>query len=316
MHAVVLDAEDQLAVTAVADVVPVTGQVAIRVGYAGIQWGDVLVRQGHLPVPRPFVPGFEAAGVIVAVGEGVPESRIGQRVAALTPAGAFADVVLAEDVLTFDVGDTDPRIAAGFGWVTPTAYALVNEVGRVRAGERILIHAAAGGVGGLAAQYASLAGAGRVVAVVVDEEQRTYASQFPYDLVILANEFASGLSDDELFDVILDPIGGDTRLANVERLAPHGRLVVYGNIATLAPVEVGVNDLLMQGKSLLTFNSNLLSQTDPVRLAAIARAALEALTAGDVRIDVTAEYAMDDLDVALERLVAGATHGKSVLRVG
>jgi NADPH2:quinone reductase len=115
MHAVVLDAEDQLAVTAVADVVPVTGQVAIRVAYAGIQWGDVLVRQGHLPVPRPFVPGFEAAGVIVAVGEGVPESRIGQRVAALTPAGAFADVVLAEDVLTFDVGDTDPRIAAGFG---------------------------------------------------------------------------------------------------------------------------------------------------------------------------------------------------------
>jgi NADPH:quinone reductase-like Zn-dependent oxidoreductase len=71
----------------------------------------------------------------------------------------------------------------------------------------------------------------------------------------------------------------------------------------------------MQGKSLLTFNGNLLSQTDPARLAASARAALEALIAGDVRIDVTAEYAMHDVDAALERLAAGGTHGKSVVRV-
>jgi NADPH:quinone reductase-like Zn-dependent oxidoreductase len=71
----------------------------------------------------------------------------------------------------------------------------------------------------------------------------------------------------------------------------------------------------MQGKSLLAFNSNLLSQTDPARLAASARAALETLTAGDVRIDVTAEYAMDEVGAALERLAAGGTHGKSVLRV-
>jgi NADPH2:quinone reductase len=315
MNAVLLDAEDQFAVTVIDDPVPAAGQVAIRVAYAGIQWGDVLVRQGHFPVPRPFVPGFEAAGEIVAVGEGVLPSRIGQRVAALTHAGAFADVVLADDVLTFDVGDTDSRTAAGFGWVTPTAYALINEVGRVRAGEHVLVHAAAGGVGTLAAQYASLADAGRVVGVVLDEEQRAYASQFPYDRLVLADEFPAALGDNECFDVILDPIGGDTRLINVERLAPHGRLVVYGNIATFAPVEVGVNDLLMQGKSLLTFNSNLLSQTDPARLAASARAALEALTAGDVRIDVTAEYAMDNVDTALERLAAGATHGKSILRV-
>jgi NADPH:quinone reductase-like Zn-dependent oxidoreductase len=95
MNAVLLDAEDQLAVTVIDDPAPAAGQVAIRVAYAGIQWGDVLVRQGHFPVPRPFVPGFEAAGEIVAVGEGVPENRIGERVAALTQAGAFADVMAA-----------------------------------------------------------------------------------------------------------------------------------------------------------------------------------------------------------------------------
>jgi NADPH2:quinone reductase len=262
MNAIVLDADDKVAVTAIDAPSPGAGQVAIRVAYAGIQWGDVLVRQGHFPVPRPFVPGFEAAGEVVAVGEGVDAGRIGERVAALTQSGAFADVVLAEDVLTFGVDDLELKTAAGFGWVTPTAYALVNEVGRLRAGESILIHGAAGGVGSLAGQFAELAGAARTVGVVLDEEQRAYAKQFSYDEVILASEFPAALGD-EVFDVILDPIGGDTRLANLERLAPHGRLVAYGNIATFAPVQAEVNDLLMQGKSLLTYNSNLLSQNPP-----------------------------------------------------
>jgi len=314
MRAVVLDGDDQLIVTDVDEPSPRAKEVAIRVDYAGIQWGDLLTRQGHFPLPRPFFPGYEAAGEIIAVGDEVDDRRIGQRVAALTRAGAFAEIALADATLTFDVGDTDVRVAAGFGWVTPTAYALINEVGRVQTGERVLVHAAAGGVGALAAQYAARAGAGRVVGVVVDEAQRAYASQFPYDLIILADSFPAAL-DREAFDVILDPIGGTVRLLNIERLAPHGRLVAYGNIATLAPVEVDVNALLMQGKSLLTYNSNLLSHSDPERLAASARAALETVTSGDIRIDITAEFALHELDAALARLAAGGTHGKSILRL-
>ena len=315
MKAVVLDEHDVLQVAAAADPTPQAGQVAIRVAYAGIQWGDVLVRQGHFPVERPFVPGFEAAGEIVAVGEGVAPSRVGERVTALTPSGAFAEIALAEDVLTFGVGDADLRTVAGFGWVTPAAYALINEVARVRDGDRVLIHAAAGGVGTLAAQFAARAGSSRLVGVVVDEDQRRYVQDLPYDRVVLASEFPAALGD-ETFDVILDPIGGDTRTASLERLAPHGRLVAYGNIASFAPVQVSVNDLLAQGTSLLTFNSNLLSQTDPARLAESARAALAHVTNGDVRIDVTAEFPMTDALTALDRLAAGGTHGKSVLRLG
>lgn len=314
MKALVLDGADQLIVADVDEPSPRAKEVAIRVDYAGIQWGDLLTRQGHFPMPRPFFPGYEAAGKIIAVGEEVDDRRIGQRVAALTQAGAFAEIALADATLAFDVGDTDLRVAAGFGWVTPTAYALVNEVGRVRPGERVLIHAAAGGVGALAAQYAARAGAGRVVGVVVDEAQRSYASQFPYDLIILADSFPAAL-ESETFEVILDPIGGAVRLLNVERLAPHGRLVAYGNIASLDPVEVDVNTLLMHGTSLLTYNSSLLSHTDPDRLAATARAALATVTSGEVRIDITAEFALHDLDAALARLAAGGTHGKSILRL-
>ncbi|MDR8411247.1 zinc-binding alcohol dehydrogenase family protein [Nonomuraea sp. 3-1Str] len=314
MKAVVLDTDDRFTLADIDEPVPAAGQVAIRVDYAGVQYGDVLVRRGHFPVPRPFVPGFEAAGRVVAVGEGVDAGRIGQHVTALTSSGAYAEVVVAPDLLTFDAAGLDPRTAAGFGWVTPTAYDLINTVGRVRAGDRVLIHAAAGGVGTLAAQFAKAAGAARLVGVVGGAAQAEYATRFGYDLLLTREDFPGALAD-ERFDVILDPIGGPARLASLERLAPHGRLAIYGNIATFDPVEIDTNDLLMAGKSVLTHNSNLLSQTHPERLADSATRALRLLADRKVRVDVTAEYEMSDLDTAIQRLAEGGTHGKSIVRI-
>ncbi|MEU6749374.1 zinc-binding alcohol dehydrogenase family protein [Spirillospora sp. NPDC046719] len=314
MKAVVLGTDDRFHLTDLDEPTPGPGQVAIRVAYAGIQYGDVLVRNGHFPVPRPFVPGFEAAGHIIAVGDGIDPARIGTPVTALTSAGAYAEVVIAPAVLTLEATDLDPRVAAGFGWITPTAYDLINTVTRVRPGDRVLIHAAAGGVGTLAAQFAKAAGAAAIVGVVSNQDRADYAAPFGYDQVLLREQFPQGVADDQ-FDVILDPIGGPTRHANLERLAPHGRLAVYGNIATFEPVEVSANDLLMQGKSLLTYNSNLLSQTHPERLAASARRALRLLTDGQVHIDITAEYEPADLDTAIQRLANGATRGKTILRI-
>ncbi|MFI7129497.1 zinc-binding alcohol dehydrogenase family protein [Nonomuraea sp. NPDC050153] len=314
MKAVVLDADDRFRLANLEAPAPGVGEVAIGVQYAGIQWGDVLVRDGHFPTPRPFVPGFEAAGRIVAVGEGVDESRIGRQVIALTSAGAYAEVVTAPAALTFDADGVDPRLAAGFGWVTPTAYDLVNTVTRVRPGESVLIHAAAGGVGSLAVQFARAAGAGRIVGVVGDADRAGYAAKFGYDLLVSRAEFPDALAA-ESFDVILDPIGGPARLAGLRRLAPHGRLAIYGNIATFEPVELDANDLLMNGVSALTYNSNLLSRTHPDRLADSARQALRMMASGQVGPDITAEYEMADLGKAVERLANGGTRGKSIVRI-
>lgn len=313
MKAVVLDTDDQFRLTDIDEPTPGAGEVAISVQYAGIQWGDVLVHKGHFPVPRPFVPGFEAAGHIIAVGEGVDENRIGRQVTALTSAGAYAEVAVASAALTFDATGVDPRIAAGFGWATPTAYDLINTVTRVRPGESVLIHAAAGGVGSLAAQFARAAGAGRIVGVS-DADRAAYAAQFGYDLLIPRAEFMEAPTE-ELFDVILDPIGGPVRLANLKRLAPHGRLAIYGNIATFEPVELDANDLLMNGKSALTYNSNLLSRTHPDRLAESAHRALRLVAAGQIRPDITAEYELTDLGKAIQDLADGRTRGKSIVRI-
>jgi NADPH:quinone reductase len=314
MKAVHLDADDRYRVAELDEPAPGPGQVAIRVAYAGTQWGDTMVRDGHFPVPRPFVPGFEASGHIAAVGEGVDASRVGEPVTALTTAGAYAEVALAPAVLTLGIGDMPLRTAAGLGWGAPTAYDLINTAAHVRPGESVLIHAAAGGVGTLAAQFARLAGAGRIVGVVGTADRADYAAQFGYDQLLLREEFPAELGDEKL-DVILDPVGGSTRTAGLAQLAVHGRLVAYGNLATYEPVLANANDLLMHGKSLVTYNSNLLSQTHPERLADSARHALGLVADRQVRVDITAEYDLTDLAIAVQRLAEGATCGKTILRV-
>ncbi|MFH9085002.1 zinc-binding alcohol dehydrogenase family protein [Streptomyces sp. NPDC017673] len=314
MKAVVLDAEDHYQVAELDEPAPGPGEVAIQVAYAGIQWGDVMVRDGHLPFPRPFVPGFEASGHITAVGEGVPAHRIGSPVAALTTAGACAEVVVAPAVLSLDVGDLPLRTAAGLGWAAPTAYDLIHTAAQVRPGDGVLIHAAAGSVGTLAAQFARHAGAGRVVGVVGGAARADYAARFGYDQVVLREEFPAKL-DDERFDVILDPVGGSTRRTGLEQLAPHGRLAVYGNLSTYEPVLADTNALLTQGKSLITYNSDLLGRTHPERLADSARRALGLAADGTVRVDITAEHDLADLATAVQRLAEGTTYGKSILRI-
>jgi NADPH2:quinone reductase len=315
MKAVVLDTDAQVRVAEVADPVPGPGEVAIRVAYAGVQYGDVLVRAGHFPVPRPFVPGFEAAGEIVAVGEGVDGSRTGEQVTALIGGGGFGEIVTAPAVLAIGAPHVDPRTAAGFGWVTPTAYDLINTVARVRPGDSVLIHAAAGGVGSLAGQFAAVAGARRIVGVVGNADQVGYARRLGYHQVLVREEFPDAVGD-EKFDAILDPIGGQTRLRSLARLAPHGRIVAYGNIATFEPVTVSTNDLLTQGQSLMTYNSNLASQTHPKRLADSATRAMALVADGSVHIDITAEHDLSDVETAIANLAGGATHGKSIIRVG
>jgi NADPH2:quinone reductase len=315
MKAVVLDDAGTYRLDDVPEPVPGPGEVAIRVAYAGVQWGDVLLRDGHFPVPRPFVVGFEAAGRIVAVGEGVPAGRIGEEVVALVDGGACAEVVVAREVLALGVGAAALRDAAALGWAGPTAYDLVEQVGRIRPGERVLVHAAAGGVGTLAVQFARAAGAGEVVGVAHGPERAAYARSFGYDRVVEREGFPAGVGEG-LFDVVLDPVGGAVRVASLGLVAPHGRLVMYGNIASFDSVGFSANELLARGVSAVAYNGSLLARTDPGRLAASARRVLEGVGQGGVRVGVAGELALDEVGEAVAALAAGAAGpGKVLLKV-
>ncbi|SEG88548.1 NADPH2:quinone reductase [Actinacidiphila yanglinensis] len=294
---------------------PGPGEVAVRVAWAGIQYGDVLVRDGHFPVPRPFVPGFEVAGHITAVGAGVDPARAGEAVLALPPAGGYAEVAVAPAALAVPVGAVSLRDAAGLGWGGPTAYDLVYGAARIRPGDRVLVHAAAGGVGILAGQLARAAGAASVTGVAGTPARAAHAAGFGYGRTLTRAEFAAGALAAERFDAVLDPVGGATREASLALLADHGRLVAYGSIATSEPVRVASDELLARGLSLLTHNGNLLGRTHPERLAASMRAALDLVAAGDLRVGISAAYELADLATAVHRLGAGVTLGKSVVRV-
>lgn len=150
------------------------------------------------------MPGFEASGRVVAVGEGVERDRVGEHVIALTGSDGFAEVVVAPSVPAIAAPGVDARTAAAFGRVTSTAYDLINTVAGVRPGQNVLVHAAAGGVGTLAVRFARAAGAGRVVGVVGDPGQVGYARQAGYDQVLGREEFPHALGGERV-DVILDP---------------------------------------------------------------------------------------------------------------
>ncbi|GAA1961525.1 quinone oxidoreductase family protein [Kitasatospora viridis] len=315
MRAIVLDHDSELRLTGLDRPEPGPGEVAVQVTHAGLQWGDVLLKDGFFPVPRPFVPGFEAAGRIGAVGAGVPAERIGEAVTVLATGGAFAQTLVVPAEFALPVGELPLATAAGFGWSTPTAYDLVHHVARVQPGDTVLVHAAAGGVGTMAAQFARRAGAGRLVGVVGSPERAAYAAEFGYDQVVLRADFPAALGE-QRFDVVLDPVGGRTRSRSLELLAPHGRLALYGVLDAAEPVAADTTALLMAGQSVLGYSSDLLYRTRPDRFAASARAALAEVTAGHVRIDVTAEYPVEDLARAVEQLRAGAVLGKAVLRLG
>src|ERR1700722_15689522 len=124
MKAVVLDADDQFRLAEVAEPAPGPGEVAIRVAYAGIQWGDVLIRDGHFPSQRPFVPGFEAAGQVIAAGDGAEDVLVGAEVTALTTGGAYAEVVVAPSALAIPAAGLGLRTAEAFGWGQPDAFGL------------------------------------------------------------------------------------------------------------------------------------------------------------------------------------------------
>jgi NADPH2:quinone reductase len=301
---------------------PARGEVAIDVAYAGVNYAEVMARRGALPpFQPPFVPGLEVSGRVRALGEGVDGLRPGQPVSALTTRGGYAEVAVAPAALTYPVSggsDDDLRRAAALPTVVPTAWALIHEVARLRGGETVLVHAAAGGVGTVVGQVARRAGAGRVLGVVSSPEKARYAQRFGYDAVLVGPGWADQAAaavDGRGFDVILDSIGGETRARSFELLAPLGRLVLFGN-ASDAP-ETGVPGHLLRvgAKATLGWSITGLAAAAPERVRAIARDALGAVARGELRVDITEVLPLAQAPRAHAMLEGRRSTGKLVLAV-
>ncbi len=231
---------------------PVDDQVLIEVKASGVNFVDVRQRQGTYQRPEtkvgslrlPHIPGFQVVGVVKAVGPQGDRSLLEKRVLAMVPDGGYAQYTLARANLTFPLS---PSVDDAHMAVLPnqgiTAYLALCVSTRVRPGERVLVHAAGGGVGSLGVQIAKILGASQVIATAGTEEKRAFARSLGADVV--TDYKKPGWTKEVLeatqgqgVDVLLESIGGEMFHQNFECLAPFGRYVLYGSTSGPgAPLE-------------------------------------------------------------------------------
>ncbi|MFI5824328.1 zinc-binding alcohol dehydrogenase family protein [Streptomyces rishiriensis] len=299
---------------------PGPGQVSVDAVYVGVNFADLKARAEGYRVPSlPFRPGLEVSGRVRAVGEGVQGLRPGQEVAALVGGGAYAEVVVADAATVFPLpANLDLRTAATLPTVVPTAHALLHEVGRLRAGETVLVQGAAGGIGTVAGQLARAAGAGAVYGVVSSAAKARHALEHGYDEVFTGDGFVDDVrhaTDGRGVDLVLDPVGGDTLRRGLDALAVFGRLVSFGNASGAEPWQAGQPELYARGLSVSGFSILTLAQSAPDALRALAERSFRTVSDGAVSLPVTAEFVLADAAEA-HRLMGGRTStGKLLLRV-
>jgi NADPH2:quinone reductase len=298
--------------------VPGPGSVLLRVGAAGVNYADLVQRRGHYPggPQPPYIPGFEAAGVIEAVGDGVPASRVGERVMGVVPAGAYAEVTTAEAGTLLPVPEAwSFEEAAAFPVVTLTAYHVLHTVARLQPGETVLIHAAAGGVGTAAVQLARAADA-RVIATASSDEKLARVRELGADHLINYTtvdflEEVQRLTGGRGVEVVLESVGGDVFDRSLRALAPLGRLVVFG-VAGGEPRSVETVRLLFESKSVMGFHLSAVMRR-PDLLHASLQAIQALLDAGKLRPIVGHVFPLADAEEAHRQMAARSTYGKIVL---
>jgi NADPH2:quinone reductase len=215
--------------------VPGAGQVLVRTEAIGTSWVDTTFRRGTSPLGRPSLPGSphgDVAGTVEAVGEGADPALAGQRVVDLVNPDAYADYVLADaDWLVRVPAGVDAGTATVLDMPAPVALRALR-TGQLAAGETVLVHAAAGGIGHLATQLARIEGAGTVIATASSPAKLEFAREHGADAGVC---YADPDWPDQVraaapggVDVVLDTIGGQVTAPSLDLLAPFGRLVFYG----------------------------------------------------------------------------------------
>jgi NADPH:quinone reductase len=239
------------------DLSPGPGQIVARSSAAGVNFIDIHQRAGRYPVQVPFVPGLEGAGTVAAIGPDVDEFKVGERVAWKLAPGSYAERVLVPTWQAVPIPDgVTEETAAAVMLQGSTAHALVTSVYPVQAGDTILIHAAAGGVGQMVTQIAKLRGA-RVIGTVSTAEKDAIAREAGADEVIRYDgdvDVAAAvreLTDDEGVAVVYDGVGDATFEASLASLRMLGCLVVFGG-ASGPVVNLNVERLNAAGSVFLT----------------------------------------------------------------
>jgi NADPH:quinone reductase len=294
------------------DPAPGAGEVLVRVRAAGINGADIHQRAGHYPAPPgspPDIPGLELAGEVVVRGPGAERFAEGDRVMAIVGGGGQAELAVVHERQLMAVPETlGWTQAGGVPEVFTTAHdALFTQAG-LRAGERLLVHGAAGGVGTAGVQLGAAAGA-HVTATVRNEGLRGDVAGLGAREVVEPEGFA----ERGPFDVVLELVGAPNLAGDLQGLATGGRIVVIG-IGGGAKAELNLG--AMMGKRATVRASTLRPrplEEKSLTARAMERHVLPLFDRGALRVPVAASYPLDAVAEAYERFTAGGKLGKIVL---
>jgi NADPH2:quinone reductase len=296
---------------------PGPGEILIRHTAIGLNFIDVYHRSGLYPLPLPFTPGTEGAGLVEALGEGVTTLKKGDRVAYAGGIGSYAEqrIMPANRVVKIPDSISD-EIAAASMVKGMTAEYLLNRTYKVKPGETILFHAIAGGVGLIACQWAKALGT-TVIGTAGSPEKIALAKEYGCDHVInyKTEDFVARVKEitkGQGVPVVYDSVGKDTFMGSLDCLQPRGLMVSFGNAS--GPVDTfALGTLSTKGSLYLTRPSLWHYTSDDVEYAASAKAMFEMIKSGKVKITIDQRYELKNAAQAQRDLEERKTTGSSIL---
>jgi NADPH2:quinone reductase len=295
------------------------GTLELEVKAAGCNFFDILMMQGKYQVkpPFPFVPGAEVGGIVRAVGDGVKGFKKGDRVLASAGLGGFAEISVVPAISAWQMPE-EMSFAEGAALpiIYPTSYAGLVFRAQLKAGETLLVHAAAGGVGIAAVQIGKALGA-RVIATAGGPEKLEIAREAGADELIDYNKEDFALRVKQITggkgaDVIYDSVGGDTFDQSLKCIAWNGRLLVIGFAGGRIP-EVKANRILLKQISIVGLHWGAHVQNEPARIPETFHALFDLYRKGKIKPVIFKTYSLEEVPVALEALGSRKTWGKVIV---
>jgi NADPH:quinone reductase len=295
---------------------PGPGQIRVKQHACGINFIDVYFRVGMYPAPLPFVVGNEGAGDVVAVGDGVKDLKVGDRVAYVAMGSYAAERLVPADRAVKLPASISYEQAAGMMLKGMTAQYLIRRVHKVEKGDTILVHAAAGGVGLILCQWGKHLGA-TVIGTVGSPDKAALAKANGADHTILyrQEDFAARVKEitgGKLCHVVYDGVGKATFPASLDCIRPLGMFASFGSAS--GPIEAFNIGMLAQKGSLFatrpTLNTYTASRED---LLATANDLFAVVSGGGVKIPINQKYPLKDAQKAHRDLEGRATTGSSIL---
>lgn len=297
------------------------GQVRIAIKAAGVNFADQLLVAGKYQdkAAPPFTPGFEIAGIVQEIGEGVTTCRVGDRVMAMLDHGGFAEQAVARQAEVLVLPDTmDFADAAGFPVAYGTAHHGLVHKGALRPGEVLLVHGAAGGAGLTAVEVGAALGA-TVIATAGGPEKVQVALDHgaSFGIDYKTEDVRARVKDitaERGADVVYDPVGGAMWEASMRCTAPGGRLMAIGFASGQVP-QIPANILLVKNLTVVGYWWGAYRRLDPSSVRQSLLECLELYRQGRIKPHVSRRFPLDQAVEAIKALKAPGTTGKIVLTV-